>query len=179
MKKKFLLIFWLVGLIISCAPLSKEIMREVDESLTFQVVQQDPARFLGKVVLWGGVIIETINKKDETVLKVRQTELDIEKRPENLDRSAGRFLVKSAGFLDPEIYKEGREITVAGEVGGKEILPLADTQYSYPVILAKEIHLWEKRQLVSPYYPYYYPYWWHYPYGWHGYPYGWYPPYYW
>lgn len=48
----------------------------------------------------------------ETVMKVRQTELDIEKRPQTLDRSAGRFLVKSAGFLDPEIYKEGREITV-------------------------------------------------------------------
>ncbi len=162
-----MLILWFVGLIASCAPLSIEIMRQVDESLTYQVVQQDPQRYVGKTVLWGGVIIETVNKTDETVMKVRQTELDFEKRPQTLDRSAGRFLVISAGFLDPEIYKEGREITVGGEVRGKEVLPLGDTQYSYPVILAKEIYLWEKRQLASPYYPY----WWGYPYGWYGYPY--------
>ena len=175
MKRKFLIILWSVGLIVSCAPLSKEIMRQVDESLTYQVVQQDPQQYAGKTVLWGGVIIETINKMGETVMVVRQTDLDIEKRPKDLDRSAGRFLVKSAGFLDPEIYKEGREITVGGEVAGKEVLPLGDTQYSYPVVIAKEIHLWEKRQLVRPYDPY----WWDYPYGWYGYPHWRYPPYYW
>jgi outer membrane lipoprotein len=124
----------------------------------------------------------------ETVLVIRQTDLDIEKRPKDLDRSAGRFLVKSGGFLDPEIYKGGREITVGGELAGQEVLPLGDTKYSYPVVIAKEIYLWEKRQLIIPYYPY----WWDYPYGWYGYPhwryppYGWfgyphwrYPPYYW
>jgi outer membrane lipoprotein len=41
--------------------------------------------------------------------------------------------------------KEGREITVAGEIAGREALPLAGIQYTYPVILAKEIHLWENR----------------------------------
>jgi outer membrane lipoprotein len=172
LKRRFLLTLCFSGVIASCAPLSSEIMRQVDESLTYQVVQQDPQRYSGKTVLWGGVIIETINKMDVTVMKVGQTELDFEKRPQTLDRSAGRFLVRSAGFLDPAIYREGREITVAGEVAGKEILPLGDTQYSYPVILAKEIYLWEKRK---PYYPYG----WDYPYGWYGYPYGWYPPYYW
>ena len=172
MKRKFLLILCLAGVIVSCAPLSIEIMRQVDESLTYQVVQQDPQRYVGKTVLWGGVILETINKMDVTVMKVRQTELDFEKRPQHLDRSAGRFIVRSAGFLDPAIYKEGREITVAGEVAGKEVLPLGDALYSYPVILAKEIHLWEKRRPYDPY-------WWDYPYWWYGEPYGWYPPYYW
>jgi len=172
LKGKFLLILCFAGMIVSCAPLSREIMRQVDESLTYQVVQQDPQRYMGKTVLWGGVIIETINKRDETVMKVRQAELDMIKRPQTLDRSAGRFLVKSAGFLDPEIYGEGREITVAGEVAGKEVLPLGNTQYSYPVLLAKKIYLWEKQK---PYYPY----WGDYPYWWYGYPPWGYPPYYW
>ena len=172
MKRKLLLIPCFAGVIVSCAPLSIEIMRQVDESLTYQVVQQDPQRYAGKTVLWGGVIIETINKMDVTVMKVRETELDFEKRPQHLDRSAGRFIVRSAGFLDPAIYKEGREITVAGEVAGKETLPLGDALYSYPVILAKEIHLWEKRRPYDPY-------WWDYPYWWNGDSYGWYPPYYW
>jgi outer membrane lipoprotein len=171
LKRRFLLILCFAGVIVSCAPLSVEVLRQVDESLTYQVVQRDPQRYSGKTVLWGGVIIETVNKMDVTVMKVRETELDFEKRPEHLDRSSGRFIVRSAGFLDPAIYKEGREITVAGEVAGKEVLPLGDTLYSYPVILAKEIHLWERRK---PYYPY----WYDYPYWWYGEPYGWYP-YYW
>ena len=164
MKGKIWLVLWMAGLMASCAPLSREVLRQVDEALTYGVVQQDPQRHSGKNILWGGVIIETINKQDETVLKVRQTNLDLEKRPKNLDRSAGRFIVRSAGFLDPAIYKEGREITVGGEVAGREVLPLGETKYSYPVILAKEIHLWEKRQETAPLLLWYwdrYPFWGH------------------
>ncbi len=175
MKNRLLIVLLVAGFIASCAPLSREIMSQVDETLTFQVVQKDPDRFLGKIVLWGGVIADITNKQNETDLKVRQTDLDIEKRPKNLDRSAGRFIVRYAGFLDPAIFQAGREITVAGEVAGKEVLPLEKIQYSYPVILAKEIHLWERLLPVRPYYPYYWdPFW-----GPYWYPYRWYGSYYW
>ena len=160
----------------SCAPLSGEILRQVDETLTYPVVRQDPDRYAGKMVLWGGVLVEIANKQEETDLKIRQTELDIEKRPKKLDHTAGRFIVRYPGFLDPAIYKPGREITVAGKVAGKEVLPLENIQYSYPVVAAEEIYLWEIPDPVRPYYPYYwgYPYW-----GPWGYPYRWYRPYYW
>ena len=173
MKREFLILLLMAGVMVSCAPLSREIMSQVDETLTFQVVQQDPDRHVGKTVLWGGVVADITNKQNETDLKVRQTGLDIEKRPKDLDRSAGRFIVRYTGFLDPAIYQAGREVTVAGEVVGKEVLPLGKIQYSYPVILAKEIHLWEKPEPLRPYYPYYwdpfwspywYPYWGYRPY---------------
>ena len=170
MKRLGVLLFFLAAaLIFSCVPLSKEVMQQVDESLTYQAVQRNPQDFLGKTVLWGGVIVKTTNRQEETVLEVRQSELDIEKRPKNLDSSAGRFIVRQAGFLDPVIYKEGREITIAGEIAGKEALPLGGLQYAYPVILAKEIHLWEKIDPQSYPYPY-----WDYPPFWgpYGYPYG-------
>jgi outer membrane lipoprotein len=165
------------GFVSSCAPFSKEILSQVDGTLTFQAVQKDPERYLGKTVLWGGVITEITNKQNETDLNVRQAELDIEKRPKNLDQSAGRFIIRYAGFLDPAIYQAGRQVTVAGEVVGKEVLPLEKIQYSYPFILAKEIHLWEKLLPLRPwpYYSYYWdPFW-----GPYGYPYGWYQPFYW
>ena len=179
MRRIFAAILAAAGILVSCAPLSKEVMRQVDETLTYQTVQKNPQDFLGKTVLWGGVIVKTTTRQTETILEVRQSELDIEKRPKNLDSSAGRFIVRYDGFLDPVIYKEGREITVAGEIAGKESLPLGGIQYAYPVILAKEIHLWEK---IDPLYyryphwdypPYWGPYW--YPYGYpywrHRYPY--------
>ena len=171
MKSRLWIVSLVAGLMISCAPLSRQIMSQVDETLTFQAVQRDPDRYAGKTVLWGGVIVEITNKQNETDLNVRQAELDLEKRPKNLDRSAGRFIVRYAGFLDPAIYQPGREITVAGELGGKEVLPLEKIQYPYPVILVKEIYLWERLPPVRPYYPYYWgPLW-----GPYGYP--WYWPY--
>ena len=178
MKKILGLMLGWALLISSCAPLSKEVMQQVDLTLTYQRVQKDLERYVGKNVLWGGVLIETTNRQRETVLQVRQTELDLEKRPKNLDSSAGRFIVRYSGFLDPAIYQAGREITVGGEIIGEESLPLGKIQYDFPVILAKEIHLWERID-ASPYpYGYYPPYWgpfWS-PYG---YPYWRHRPYYW
>jgi len=175
MKGRLLVVFLTVGMMASCAPFPRQIMSRVDETLNYQAVQKDPDRYVGKTVLWGGVIAEITNKQNETDLKVRQTELDIEKRPKNLDRSARRFIVRYAGFLDPAIFQPGREITVAGEVVGKEVLPLEQIQYSYPVLLAKQIHLWERLLPLRLYYPYYWdPFW-----GPYEYPYRWYRPYYW
>ena len=165
MKGWLLLILLVVGPAVSCAPISKDIMYQVDTTLTFRDIQKDPDSYRGKTVLWGGVIVETNNKQQETLIKVRQTELDYQTRPIRLDRSLGRFLIRQAGFLDPAIFREGREITVAGEVTGKEVLPLGNSQYTYPVIGAKEIYLWDRRleyrPIYSPWYydPYYF--WWH------------------
>ena len=169
-----LLAMWAV----SCAPLSKEVMRQVDQDLTYPVVQNNPEAYRGRNILWGGVIVETMNRPGETLLKVRETELDYEKRPTNVDRSAGRFLVQSPGFLDPAIYAEGREITVAGELAGIRVLPLGETQYPYPFVIAKEIRLWEKRRPIRSYDPYDWPYW-GYPYRWYRHPFWGYPPYWW
>jgi outer membrane lipoprotein len=78
----------------------------------------------------------------------------------NLDRSEGRFILKQNDFLDPVIYAQGREITVVGEVVGKEDLPLGKIRYDYPVVMAEHCVLWEK---PGYYYPSSYPY--HYYYG--------------
>ena len=150
MKSGVLIVLLMAGMMASCAPFSRQIMSRVDETLTYQVVQKDPDRYVGKNVSWGGVIAQITNKQNETDLKTRETELDIEKRPKNLDRSAGRFIVRYAGFLDPAIFQPGREITVAGEAVGKEVLPLEKILYPYPVILTKEIHLWEKLLPLRP-----------------------------
>ncbi len=173
MKKTLVLLAGLLW-ILSCAPFSKNLMDQADPSLTFGEVQKNPDAFLGKTVVWGGVIVETLNRQDETLVKVRLTDLDADTRPRNTDRSPGRFIIRYHGFLDPAIYKEGREITVAGEITGKEFLPLGSLHYVYPVVTAKEIHLWER---IVPYPPYYYPYyydpfypwWWHRPYWRHPY----------
>ncbi len=165
--KKWILPVLFCALLVSCAPFSRNLMDQADPSVSLQNVQQDPQSYLGKAVLWGGVIVNSQVQQNATLITVRQTDLDYEKRPTRLDRSTGRFLIRYAGFLDPAIYKPDREITVIGEVAGREVLTLDHTQYTYPVIQAKEIHLWERQPAYQPYY--YYPppwYWGPYPYGW-------------
>jgi Starvation-inducible outer membrane lipoprotein len=105
-----------------------------------------------------------------------QTELDFQKRPRNVDRSSGRFMVRYEGFLDPYIYSKGREITLIGVIIGKEEQEIGEIRYVYPVVDSRDVRLWEKNQEIR----YRDPWFWGSPYGW-GYPYPWWPgsPYWW
>jgi len=167
----------LLMLIISCAPFSQEVMQEVKKEIEFSEAIKDPEAFKGESVIWGGVIIETITRPDDTLIFIRQTELDFQKQPKELDRSQGRFIVRYRGFLDPAIYSKDREVTVVGTIAGKEERTVGERRYTYPVVDTRNIRLWEKR-MEAPYYydPWYggpYPYWgpYPYPYGWRRHPY--------
>jgi len=146
----------------ACAPVSQEIRREAEASPPFSEIQKDPERFRGSVVVWGGVIVETTNREGSTALKVMQTALDFQKRPADLDSSEGRFIVVVDRFLDPDLFQKGREVTVGGEIAGRETHPIGEVSYVYPVVRARELKLWEQR---VPYPPTYYdPWYWGPPY---------------
>ena len=72
-------------------------------------------------------------------------------------------MVKNPGFLDPVVYAKGRKISVAGEIAGREELALGEVRYSYPIILPRQMILWES--YVPMPYDYDPWYWHHYPYG--------------
>jgi outer membrane lipoprotein len=143
----------LLAALTGCAPMSQDIRRQADESPPFGEIQKNPDKYMGTVVIWGGVIIETTNLKESTAIKVMQTALDIQQRPTNLDSSEGRFIILVGRFLDPDIFKKGRQVTV----------PIGEIQYIYPVVQAKELKLWEQ---PVPYPPYYYDPWYWGPYPW-------------
>lgn len=153
----------LLAALTACAPMSQGIRRQADESAPFLEIQKNPDKFRGMVVIWGGVIIETTNLKESTAIKVMQTALDIQERPTNLDSSEGRFIILVDRFLDPDIFKKGRQVTVGGVIAGKETQPIGEIQYIYPLVQAKELKLWEQ---PLPYPPYYYDPWYWGPYPW-------------
>ncbi len=55
------------------------------------------------------------------------------------------------GFLDPEIYKIGRDLTVVGRVAGVETLPLGEITYTYVLLRGEEVNLWPPRPQVIRY----------------------------
>jgi outer membrane lipoprotein len=146
-----------------CAPIiSKQLRKQVAKELTLQVVLKNPDAYKGKTVLWSGVIISSVNLTEGTILEVLQKPADMQRKPKDVDESEGRFLALYPGYLDVAIYNGGRKVTVAGEVQGKRIQPLGEIDYTYPLISAKEIHLWPVEKEDRVYYPcpsWHYPWW--------------------
>jgi outer membrane lipoprotein len=133
--------------------ISRDALKEVDREITFSALIKDPEAYQGRVVLLGGVIVKTTNKQEGALLEVYQTRLDHAGRPTDTDRSEGRFVALYQGFLDSEIYKQGREVTIAGTVQGKKVQPLGEIEYQYPYLLVEEIHLWKEEEPIQ-YEPY-------------------------
>ncbi len=166
-----------VWAVVGCAygtrAIPEDLKVQITPGVTFREVIRNPGFSIGKTVLWGGTIFKTTVNEGGTVLEVLQKPLDHRDRPLRTDESGGRFLViRIDAFLDPAIYREGREVTVFGEITEERRLPVGEMIYAYPYLVASYIHLWRKRPLPGERYagiPYGYPY---------LYPYGPYPPYY-
>ena len=160
---------WLLGFL-GCAVISKRMMAEAQTDVTFSQLRADADRYRGQTVILGGHIIEVRNKIDETVILVLQSPLGSGQEPRPPDQSTGRFMLHCEGFLDPEVYAEGRTITTAGRVIGQTREAIGEEPYVYPTLEAREIYLWERyedlyRYRPPTYDPWYYPYRrWGYPY---------------
>ncbi|HEY6010573.1 MAG TPA: Slp family lipoprotein [Nitrospirota bacterium] len=127
-----------------CAPIfPREAMDQVNTSLAFSSLRNNPDQFKGQRVMLAGVIISSKNSKDGTYLEVLQKPMNSRGRPEETDESEGRFIAQSAEFLDAAVYRTGRQITVIGEVLGRKELPLDEILYAYPLLAVKHLHLWE------------------------------------
>lgn len=175
MEKFIFIITVLLCIAVSaCAPIiSPELRKEIKEEITLSQVRKDFDSCKGKMVIWGGKIVGASNKREGTLIEVLQLPLDSSYRPKEVDTSEGRFLTMHPDYLDVAIYRQGREITVVGEIEGLKTFPLGEIEYRYPYIKAKKIHLWEvKPESIRvyhefPLYPFWYrDYWWRYHYYW-------------
>jgi outer membrane lipoprotein len=147
-------------------PVSKDLREQAQstQEAGFAAIAQDPDAYRGCIVIWGGRIIETKNDTKSTSIYVLQSPLSRGGRPKSGLHSQGRFIARSAGFLEPEIYAGGTLVTVAGVLIGTETYPVHDQPYVYPVVEIKELRLWPRESDFYVYpAPYYSP-WWYGPY---------------
>jgi outer membrane lipoprotein len=140
---------FLMVLFSGCTPISKQLRDQADPKLSFQQVSQNPEAYKGKIVIWGGEIIETIVQKDGTTLiVVLQRPLDRKKEPK-VQQSEGRFLVLVEGITDPYVFRRGRRITTGGEILGKKVMRLGEFDYPYALLRSKQLHLWEDYDIAT------------------------------
>ncbi len=137
-------------LLAGCAPpISREVRVQATEKLPFTKVLASPASYQGVVVIWGGVIMKTVNYPDHSDIYLWETPEDLRGRPEDRGEAEGAFIARTSESLDPNIYVEGRKVTVAGEVAGQALGTYHEQPYAYPVIKVREIHLWPPEKPVK------------------------------
>jgi outer membrane lipoprotein len=130
--------------------ISHDLAGRADKSIQFDSLERDPQPYAGKLVILGGIITQTTPAKQGTLIEVLQKPLDFWGKPRRTDESGGKFLVYYSAYLDPLVYAEGREITVAGEVEGPRSKELGTIEYSYPVVLSRELKLWPRERAHTP-----------------------------
>ena len=147
----------LIGLI-GCAHLvSEELRKDLYPTLTFERLLKSPEEFVGKRVMFGGVIVETRALPQGTEVEVVQKEIDFNGYPEMGNQTRGRFIFFNKGFLEPEIYSKGKGITGVGKIRGTQIGKVGERPYKFPVIEAEELKLHDDVAERNPYF--YPPYW--------------------
>ena len=162
----------LMGLFGCAHSISEDLRKDLDLTLTFERLLESPKEFIGKRVMFGGVIVETRALPQGTEVEVVQKEIDFSGYPEKSNKTGGRFIFFNKGFLEPEIYSKGRGITGVGKIKGSRISKVGDRPYEFPVIESEELKLldkvershyfyppywdpWYRRGLYAPYWPYY------------------------
>lgn len=131
-------------LLLSCASTPEFDTSQVDHSLTPQSVIAEPEVSRGKVALWGGTILDTVNLKDATQIEMLAYPLNASHRPLLESKPLGRFIIKHAGYLEPTSYAQGRQLTVLGSISGSQRGKVGESSYDYPVISDKQLHLWSQ-----------------------------------
>lgn len=97
---------------------------------------------IGERVVWGGRIAAVRNLADHTELTVVSYPLDRADRPRLQSEPGVRFLLRQSGFLEPVQFMPGRYLSVLGQVGGLESMPVGEHWLDLPVLEAEQIHLW-------------------------------------
>jgi outer membrane lipoprotein len=151
--------------------ISEPLRQQAKPVVAFEALRQDPDTFKGRTVILGGDILKTHNTPQQTSIEILQKPLDRFEAPLITDQTAGRFIAQCDQYLDPAIYDQGRQITVAGKVLGSYAGQVGKADYLYPLISCAEMHLWPRVSRDTMYPVYSYP-WFLYPYyPWYFYPY--------
>lgn len=131
-------------LLAACANTAGLVTEGVDTSLTPQQALSEESLQQGKRVLWGGVIINSTNLEQQTRLEVLAYPLDSDHYPQTDKPAYGRFLLLREGYLETVDYAPGRLISVVGRFDGSRRGRVDQSDYTYPLVLTEQLHLWPR-----------------------------------
>jgi outer membrane lipoprotein len=119
---------------------------EIDKNLTFDQIIASPDSFRGQTFVVGGEVLKARRIKDGTQLEILQLPLDGDQRPVGQRfESKGRLLALDHQFADPATLPDGTPVTMVAQVTGVTTDRLDETEYRYPTVDIKYLHVWKDR----------------------------------
>ena len=167
-----LFIIFMVTALLSCASvIRQDLVGNAVYNFPLTDVIENPDFYKGKTLMFGGVIAKTKLTKEGSLIEALYVPVDSNGYHKVISNSAGRFLAFFPGnkkLLDPMIFQEKREVTIAGEYVGTRKGKIDEIEYVYPLFKIIELYLWEEEREDYYRYPRHrlhmgYP--WHYGYG--------------
>ena len=160
--KKLCLIVIINIFMFSCVPvLTRDLMQKGIYNTRLSEVKQDPVLNKGKLFILGGIIVKTTVTKEGSLIEaifVPVNSFGYLKEYKTTSNERFMALYRGKELLDPLIYSEKREITLAGEFIEIRKGFIGEMEYDYPLFEIKEIYLWEEYKGNNYYsYPPYYP----------------------
>lgn len=143
-------LFLAILLIGGCASGPRYPTEGVELTLTPQQAVSEATTLRGKAILWGGMIIQSSNLKNQTRLEILAYPLDSKQYPQTDSPPLGRFLLLRDGYLETIDYAPGRLVTLRGTLAGTERGKVGDTSYTYPVVKSQDIYLWSRTGRSEP-----------------------------
>ncbi len=147
--------YWAIALLalVSACATAPEPLRGEFSGVTPQTAQNA----VGQHVRWGGKLIKTTPGRSETCFEILSYPLNENARPIEGDNTQGRFITCAPGFYDPDVYANGRAVTVVGTVSTPINGKVGDYDYRYPQVAAQTVRLWPVQPKVYAAPPYYDP----------------------
>jgi outer membrane lipoprotein len=140
--QKVLVLVALALAVTACATTPKFNLETVDKTIQPSAVVNDFAKYKGVKVLWGGLIISSVNLKDGTQFEILAQPLNSRHKPQVNEKTTGRFIVLQKGYLETVDYAPGRLLSVVGTVSELKHGKIGEADYTYPVVRAEHIFLW-------------------------------------
>ncbi len=130
------------ALIAGCASTPKFETANVEEGITPKQAAANNESYKGKTVLWGGMVINSTNLKEETQLEVLAYPLNRSQKPDINQQPLGRFLAIYNGYLETSDYTNGRTVTIKGPLQSNRTGKIGEMEYTYPTLNIEQLHLW-------------------------------------
>jgi outer membrane lipoprotein len=161
MRKVLFTVLTSLILLTSCTPvLQKDLIKSGTFNINPADLRQETSQYMGQLYILGGIIAKTTVTEEGSLIEALYVPVDSRGYLKEKASSSWRFLALYKGdeFLDPIIFDEKREVTIAGEFKGTRKGMIGEMEYVFPLFEIKEIHLWEEKKDREHYlYPDYYP----------------------
>ena len=139
------------------------LVKQVNDKLSYEQVKGSPETYRGRIVVWGGEVLNAVREGDRTKIEVLQMPLNKDHIPDVPKASSrGRFFVLDSRheIIDPAIFEEGSKVTVIGEIEGKSSKSSDPVSSESPVLAIRDMTLWSShsRGFLPSHSSYYYGY---------------------